>query len=207
MGLALKKEPFHFDREAYLAWEAEQDGKHEYQAGETVAMVGARLNHARVSGALFALLRAHLRGGPCEVFTADVKLLIEAADAYYYPDVMVSCDPSDRQAELALTAPCLIAEVLSDSTAGRDRGIKFANYRRLPSLRDYLIVDPERRRIELYSRAETGWLLRETQPGQTRLRLDSLDFTLDADEVFADLPEPAAPPATPSDEARDDSMR
>lgn len=213
MGLALKKEPenFRFDREAYLAWEAEQDGKHEYQAGEIFAMVGARLDHARVSGALYALLRERLRGSPCEAFTADVRVFIEAADAYYYPDVMVSCDPADRRAELAITAPSLIAEVLSDSTASRDRGLKFTHYRLIPSLRDYLIIDPERRRIELYSRAEQGWLLREAglgvAPPSTELPLDSLGLRLRCDDVFADLPELTTPPPFESDEPRDELAR
>ncbi len=211
MGLALKQEPLTFDRETYLAWEAEQAGKFEFQGGEVVAMVGARLNHARVSGALYAALREHLRGGPCEAFTADVKLLIEAADAYYYPDVMVSCDPADRLAELAITSPCLIAEVLSESTAARDRGLKFTHYRLIPSLRDYLLIDPERRRIELYSRAEEGWLLREIGPGVPTgadgLPLDSIGLRLRADEVFADLPEPTAAPHSESDEPRDEPDR
>ena len=208
MGLALQKqETVGFDRDSYLAWEAEQDAKHEYQRGEIVAMVGVRLNHARVSGALFARLREHLRGSPCETFTADVKLLIEAADAYFYPDVMVSCNAADRQAELALTAPCLIAEVLSASTAGRDRGAKFVAYRLIPSLRDYLVIDPERRRIELYSRANEGWLLRETGPGEPGLPLDSIGLTLAAEEVFADLPALSAPPGIESDPPHGDDAR
>ncbi len=208
MGLALQKqETVGFDRDSYLAWEAEQDAKHEYQRGEIVAMVGVRLNHARVSGALFARLREHLRGSPCETFTADVKLLIEAADAYFYPDVMVSCNAADRQAELALTAPCLVAEVLSASTAGRDRGAKFVAYRLIPSLRDYLVIDPERRRIELYSRANEGWLLRETGPGEPGLPLDSIGLTLAAEEVFADLPALSAPPGIESDPPHGDDAR
>lgn len=208
MGLALQRqETVGFDRDSYLAWEAEQDAKHEYQRGEIVAMVGVRLNHARVSGALFARLREHLRGSPCETFTADVKLLIEAADAYFYPDVMVSCNAADRQAELALTAPCLVAEVLSASTAGRDRGAKFVAYRLIPSLRDYLVIDPERRRIELYSRANEGWLLRETGPGEPGLPLDSIGLTLAAEEVFADLPALSAPPGIESDPPHGDDAR
>ena len=208
MGLALQKqETVGFDRDSYLAWEAEQDAKHEYQRGEIVAMVGVRLNHARVSGALYARLREHLRGSPCETFTADVKLLIEAADAYFYPDVMVSCSAADRQAELALTAPCLVAEVLSASTAGRDRGAKFVAYRLIPSLRDYLVIDPERRRIELYSRANEGWLLRETGPGEPGLPLDSIGLTLAAEEVFADLPALSAPPGIESDPPHGDDAR
>ncbi|MBK6714126.1 MAG: Uma2 family endonuclease [Burkholderiales bacterium] len=213
MGLALKKEPdtFRFDREAYLAWEAEQDGKHEYQAGEVVAMGGARQAHVLVSLRLASWLLRQLDGSPCRAYMSDMKLLIEAADAYYYPDVMVSCDPADRRAELAITAPSLIAEVLSDSTASRDRGLKFTHYRLIPSLRDYLIIDPEHRRIELYSRAEQGWLLREAglgvAPPTAELPLDSLGLRLRCDDVFADLPELTTPPPFESDEPRDELSR
>ncbi|WP_251972485.1 Uma2 family endonuclease [Sphaerotilus microaerophilus] len=208
MGLALQKqETVGFDRDSYLAWEAEQDAKHEYQRGEIVAMGGARQSHVLVSLRLASLFLRPLDGSPCRTYMSDMKLLIEAADAYFYPDVMVSCSAADRQAELALTAPCLIAEVLSASTAGRDRGAKFVAYRLIPSLRDYLVIDPERRRIELYSRANEGWLLRETGPGEPGLPLDSIGLTLAAEEVFADLPALSAPPGIESDPPHGDDAR
>ncbi len=101
--------------------------------------------------------------------------------------------------------------MLSDSTASRDRGLKFTHYRLIPSLRDYLIIDPEHRRIELYSRAEQGWLLREAglgvAPPTAELPLDSLGLRLRCDDVFADLPELTTPPPFESDEPRDELAR
>ena len=162
MGQALLKP--RFDRPAYFDWEATQDSKHEYIAGEVFAMVGARQEHVVVSLTLASLFREHLKGTRCRAYVSDMKLEVEAADAVFYPDVMVSCDEADRRAELALRAPCLVVEVLSDSTAAVDRGPKFAAYRQLPSLREYLLVDIDARRLELFSRHADGWLLSEPPP-------------------------------------------
>ncbi len=79
----------------YLAWEAEQEDKHEFMAGEIFAMVGASTHHVIIAGNIFAALRSHLRGGPCRPYIADMKLRVERADAWFYPDVMVCCDPED----------------------------------------------------------------------------------------------------------------
>ncbi|HRP66499.1 MAG TPA: Uma2 family endonuclease, partial [Thauera sp.] len=84
-------------RQAYLDWEAEQPDKHEYIAGEVFAMVGVRREHALVGGALYARLRSHLKGSRCHTYVADMKLFVAAADAYFYPDVMVTCDERDRR--------------------------------------------------------------------------------------------------------------
>lgn len=148
MGEALAEAPL--QREHYLAWEAEQADKHEYVAGEIFAMVGVRREHALVALTIGSRLRAHLKGTRCQSFVSDMKLFVEAADAYFYPDVMVSCDERDRSAELAIAHPCLVVEVLSDATAAYDRGTKFAAYRKLESLAEYLLVDIDARRLELY---------------------------------------------------------
>ena len=150
MGQALAKPAF--DRAACFEWETGRDDKHEYLAGELLATVGARQEHVVVAGALFARLREHLRGTRWRVYISGMKLEIDAADAVFYPDVMVSCDEDDRRASLALHAPCLVVEVLSESTAAGDRGPKFAAYRLIPALRDYLLVDIDARRLELYTR-------------------------------------------------------
>lgn len=191
MGLPLAQP--RFDRADYLAWEAQQAGKNEFLAGEVFAMVGARQEHVLVAGALFARLREHLRGSRCRVYTSDMKLEVVEADAVFYPDVMVSCDEADRQRPLALQAPLLIVEVLSDSTAAYDRGTKFAAYRRLTSLQEYLLVDIEARRLELFRREPVGWVLHEpsepVDPAATppRLHLSSVALDLSLDDAFADL--------------------
>ena len=188
MGEALPRTMM--DRDQYLRWEAEQPEKHEYLAGEIFAMVGVRREHALVAGTIHATLRQRLKGSPCQAFVADMKLRVDAADAFFYPDVMVTCDPRDRSAETAIAHPCLVIEVLSDSTAAFDRGQKFAAYRRLESLREYLLVDIEARRLELYRREGAHWLLLETQADGAPLRLESVGITMDPGDAFEDLDPP-----------------
>jgi Uma2 family endonuclease len=106
-----------FDADAYLVWEDLQAEKHEYMAGEVFAMVGARREHVVVSGNLFAAFKQRLRGGPCQAYVADLKLRVEAVDAFFYPDVMVSCDPRDHAPSAFIAHPRLIVDVLSESTA------------------------------------------------------------------------------------------
>ena len=118
-----------------------------------------------------------------------MKLFVAAADAYFYPDVMVTCDERDRRAELAIEHPCLVVEVLSDSTAAYDRGAKFAAYRKLESLAEYLVVDIDARRLELYRRAADHWLLFDADPSRGTLHLESVNLDLGAAEAFEDLDE------------------
>lgn len=176
-----------FDPDSYLRWEAEQSEKHEYLAGEVFAMVGARREHVVVTVALTTRLHNHLRDTRCQTFAADMKLHVAAADAYFYPDVMVSCDAQDRVADLAVSHPLLVIEVLSDATAAYDRGAKFAAYRRLESLEEYLLVDIDARQLELYRRAADHWLLFETREGAPSIRLESIALDLSAADTFADL--------------------
>ena len=174
-----------FDGEAYLAWEVEQHEKHEYIDGEVFAMAGALEAHVTVAGNLFLALRNHLRGGPCSVFISDMKLHVAADDAYFYPDVFVTCAAADRGEARFKTTPTLIAEVLSPSTSAYDRGAKFAAYRKLDSLREYVLIDQERQWAEVFRRGTEGWLHEICQAGET-LSLQSLDLQLSMDEIYED---------------------
>jgi Uma2 family endonuclease len=172
----------------FLAWEGQQPDKHEYVRGEVFAMVGARREHVVVAGNLFSSLKQRLRGGPCQAYVSDLKLRVETADAFFYPDVMVSCDPRDHAAELYIEHPTLIAEVLSDSTAAFDRGDKFAAYRTLPSLKEYLLVDIPSRRVESFRRTpDDEWLLHVYAAETDTCRFSSLDVTVPLAEVFENL--------------------
>lgn len=174
------------DFDAYLKWEAEQAGKHEYVAGEVFARVGARRAHVTVAGNLFAAFRAHLREGSCRVYVSDMKLRIAAVDAGFYPDVIVTCDPRDHAADLFLEYPALIVEVLSEATSAFDRGDKFAAYRRLDSLREYALVDVEARRVECFRRDASGhWVLHEFE-GDGACEFASIGLSLPLAEVFED---------------------
>jgi Uma2 family endonuclease len=193
MGLPLERP--RLDRADYLAWEESQPTKHEYVAGEVFAMVGARQSHVLVAVTLALRLKSHLQGTRCRTFVSDMKLDVQAADAFFYPDVMVSCDDADRQREQALQAPVFIAEVLSDSTAAYDRGTKFAAYRLLPSLQEFLLVDIERRQAELFRRQPSGWVLLDPAGQPATLTLQSVELVLRVADLFEDLQprDPAAP--------------
>ncbi len=106
--------------EEYLDWEAQQDGKYEDEHGKIIAMTGGTLNHNEITINLLTLIKNHLRGRSYRILGSDAKLMTKTG-AYYYPDVVVSCEERDRQAREFLQYPCLIAEILSPSTEARDR--------------------------------------------------------------------------------------
>lgn len=141
----------------YLEHEQHSPVKREYVDGEIYAMSGAKRRHNLIAAALIrhAGNKAALVGD-CQVFGSDMKVYVEAHNSFYYPDLSVCCDPTDRN-ELFLTRPCFIVEVTSPSTASIDRREKRASYATLESLREYVIVDQDRMRVELYRREASGW--------------------------------------------------
>lgn len=182
-----------FDAAAYLDWEENQQEKHEYLAGEVFAMVGARREHVVVAGNLFAALKQRLRGGPCQAYISDMKLRVAKADAFFYPDVTVSCDSRDHAAGQFLAHPTLVAEVLSDSTAAFDRGGKFAAYRSLESLKEYVVVDIPAKRVECFRRTpENDWLLHEYL-GDDICHFPSLEVEVPMAEIFENAESAAGP--------------
>ena len=174
--------------EDFLAWEDEQADKHEYVHGEVFAMVGARREHVVAALNLAAALKQRLRGGPCQAYVSDLKLRVDAADAFFYPDVMVSCDARDQAASRFIAHPTLIAEVLSDSTAAFDRGDKFAAYRTLASLQEYVLVDIAAHRVESFRRTgDDEWLLHVYTAAEDTCRFTSLDVSVPLAELFEGL--------------------
>ena len=146
--------------EQYLQGEETADFKHEFQDGEVWAMAGATDNHVTIAGNLFVLLKQHLKNTPCRTYISDMKVQVEKADAYFYPDVMVTCNPKDQANTLYKQHPLFIAEVLSPSTEAFDRGNKFNAYRQLDSLQTYWLIDAEAMRVDSFTRAQNDdWLL------------------------------------------------
>lgn len=171
----------------FLAWEETQAEKHEFVAGEVFAMTGARREHVVVSLNIATALKQRLRGKSCHAYMADLKLRVEAADAFFYPDVVVSCDQNDNKADQYISRPTLIIEVLSDSTADYDRGGKFVAYRKLESLKEYLIIDIDARRVECFRRTtDNDWLLHDYF-GEVDCELNSLGLRLPLTEIFEDI--------------------
>jgi Uma2 family endonuclease len=122
MGQAAQKTTF--TATDYLAWEAQQVERHEFLDGEVFAMAGAEDRHVTVAMNLAFALRQHLGGSPCRTYMSDMRLRVAAANAYFYPDVMVTCSAQDLSSPMHKTEPKLIAEVLSPGTAAYDRGVK-----------------------------------------------------------------------------------
>lgn len=172
----------------FLAWDAHEPQRHEFVRGEVFAMAGAEERHVTMALNLAMALRTHLRGTPCRTFITDMKLRVELADAYFYPDVMVTCSAADATDPLVKREPVLVAEVLSPGTAGYDRGAKFADYRLLPTLREYLLVDLDTRRCDLYRKGSDGlWVLHPTEAG-AGVQLDSVGLAISAEALWAELP-------------------
>ncbi len=146
--------------QAYLEWEKGNEIKHEFIDGDVFAMAGAKDAHVIMAGNLFALLHAHVKGTPCRPYISDMKVRVDKANAFFYPDVMVTCDERDRHTDYFKSHPILIAEILSESTAAFDRGRKFAAYRQLESLQEYLLIDPNDYSVDCFRRDTAGhWVL------------------------------------------------
>ena len=174
----------------YLAWEVDQAERHDFVDGEVYAMSGGEDRNATVAGNVYMALREHLRGTPCRVYAVDVRLHVRARDNYFYPDVMVTCSDADRASRLSKSDPVLIVEVLSKSTEAYDRGDKFASYRAIESLAEYVMIDIPARRVELYRKGTDGlWVLHPTEMTQVEasINFESVQLKIDAATLFADL--------------------
>jgi Uma2 family endonuclease len=188
-------EPRYFTPEEYLDWEAQQPLRYEYVGGEVFAMTGGTVAHNTIALNLAAALRGHVRGGPCRVFMADVKAQAQSQGPFYYPDVMVSCDVGvacpqdtrDRSAVRLIQYPSLIVEVLSPSTEAYDRGGKFAQYRRISTLREYVLINAETVEVECFRLNAAGkWELNPYGDGE-EVYLESLDFHCPIALIYEDV--------------------
>jgi Uma2 family endonuclease len=174
--------------EEYLQLEAQSPVKQEYINGEIFAMAGASDTHVTVAGNLFALLRDHVRNTGCRVYIADMKVRIESRNCFYYPDVMVTCDPRDQETSNYKRFPKLIVEVLSESTEAFDRGDKFADYQALDSLEEYVLINTRHQRVECFRRDRVGlWVLQYYTPEAETFYLDSLNFTDTLTALYEDV--------------------
>jgi Uma2 family endonuclease len=178
--------------EDYLEGELRSEVRHEYFAGEIVpmasdivAMARASVNHNRIAGDIFAALNTHLRGKKCEAFMNDMKAHIkrEDDDWFYYPDVMVNCDPAGQHKYFCDT-PSVIIEVLSPETEAKDRREKRLAYEMIAALKTYVLVAQDKREVFIFRRTDHGWA-REVLPDDgDALRLPDLEFTLPLDTIY-----------------------
>ncbi len=174
--------------EEYLRLETASDIKHEYFDGEIFAMAGATDTHVTIALNMAILLRNHLRGQGCRVYISDIKVRIETKNRFFYPDVMVTCESKDKENTTYKEFPCLIVEVLSDSTEAFDRGDKFADYQSLPSLQEYVLINTKKARIECFRRTDDGlWLLQFYELDKINFELTSVDFSGKIEEVYQEV--------------------
>ena len=171
----------------YLEREVKSEIRSEFRHGEIVEMTGGTPNHNEIVSILNALLRIALRGQPYSIFVTDQRLGIPECNMFTYPDTMVVPKPLELLPgrKDTILNPVVIAEVLSDSTEGYDRGDKFAAYRTIESLQDYLLVDQKQARVELYSRAEDKqWLLTEYCGLEATVELTAVPVAIPLSELY-----------------------
>ena len=171
----------------YLAWEAAQTDRHEFVEGEIFAMAGAEDRHVTVTINLAFALREHLSGSPCRTSMSDMRLHVATAGSYFYPDVMVTCSSADQASAMIKSEPKLIVEVLSTSTAAYDRGVKFAHYRSLPSLQEYVLVDLDTRCTDVYRIGVGGLWVLNPFTGDDVVQLASVALDITAAQLFAEI--------------------
>jgi Uma2 family endonuclease len=184
MSIALKL-PRTLDE--FLAWEERQTERYEFLGpGRLRLMAGGSDRHNDIAVNIVAALAGRLRGGPCRVRVADLKVSTPTGRSLY-PDVFVRCTPR-QPTEVVVDDPVVVFEVLSPSTVGYDRGEKRDLYRSIPSLMHHVLVSQDRAEVEVATRAADG---RWGDPAPLRgpdatLRLDALGIDLPLAEIYAD---------------------
>ena len=178
---------YHSFRE-YIAFERASNVKHEYLEGQVYAMAGGTPEHAAIAANVVASLNAQLRGKGCRVFTSDLRVRVAMTGLTTYPDVSVVCgklevDPDDND---TVVNPVVLVEVLSRSTERYDRGEKFEHCRRIPTLREYLLVSFDKKQLEVRRReADGSWSVHGAADGGHAV-LSSIGCELEVSEVYRD---------------------
>lgn len=179
--------------EEYLQLDRDSSVKYEYRDGYAVAMSGGSVAHEWIAKNILQAMDQYLESGPCRTHTSDIKVPIPATGSYSFPDGTVSCDQNDNQLDSqAVRSPRLIIEVLSPSTEADDRGIKFQEYKTLPSLQEYVLVSSRYQFVEISRRQQdkTWSPFQEYRSGQM-VEFRSLDIQLTFAEIYKNVPIPA----------------
>jgi Uma2 family endonuclease len=186
--------PLHrYTYQDYVWLEEESSTRHEFLAGEIVAMAGGTPEHAAMAAEVIGQLRERLRGQPCRVFTSDLGVRVMSTGLATYPDASVVCGPTERDPEKKtnVTNPRVVVEVTSDATEDYDRGNKLTHYQHIPTLAAVVIISHREARIEVWSRTSgrATWSESVARQGE-KARLLPLDCELDVDAIWASAREP-----------------
>jgi Uma2 family endonuclease len=174
------------NEQEYLQGELTSEIRHEYVDGEVYAMAGAGEAHNLIALNIASKLREFVRGGPCRVFISDMRLHVPTWKAYYYPDILVTCDPTDSQSYFK-ERPSLVVEVFSSDTERTDHKEKMLAYRTLATLKEYVLVTTDKRQIEIYRRdAQDEWQLAVVNQDES-MQLESIGASLTLDEIYEDV--------------------
>jgi Uma2 family endonuclease len=187
--------------EEYHEIERTSDVKYEYSDGRIYDMSGGTFEHSQIALNLSSVLNAHLRGKTCKVANSDMKVLpLGDENPSYFPDVTVTCNPDDyKRGSTVIRSPRLVVEVLSPSTASRDRGEKLLVYQSCMSIEDYVLVSTQRQRVEVYHRESADdWHYRRYTAEQSVV-LASVGLTIPVAEIFANTDVPPLASVLPID--------
>ena len=181
----------HLTPEAYIAFERKaildtETVRSEYIKGKIIPMSGSNRAHNLIAGNIFGELRDQLKGSGCEIYMSDMRVSIPATTSYFYPDVGVVCEEPRFEDDVfdTLLNPLVVVEVLSPSTEAYDRGEKFAHYRQLTSLQEYVFVAQDQIRVEHYHRQQKQWILTDFQKQEEILPLPSIQCELPLQEIY-----------------------
>ncbi len=186
--------------EDYLERERAAQYKSEYRNGQVFAMSGASRPHNLLATNLTRLLGNQLDRPRCELYIADMRVRVQRTGSYLYPDLVVVCGGPRFEDGVfdTLLNPTVIVEILSPSTEGRDRGIKFADYREIDSLTDYILVAQDETLVERYARRDDGWAITFLRKPDEILRLESIGCEVAIRDIYDLVPMPEGGPNPPA---------
>ena len=172
--------------EEYVALEQKLGVKHEYHDGQMIAMSGVSRSHARIQVNLTRRVDEALSDSPCNAYPSDLRVVIEAADMATYPDLSIVCGP-DQEAKAfrhAITNPTVLIEVLSPSTERYDRGAKFEQYRKLESLREYVLISQDAMAVDLFRLENGRWVFHQMRGEDAMLSLASAGIEIPLSDIY-----------------------
>ena len=181
----------------YLAHEEQSEEKHEYEAGQIKAMSRGTINHGRIGTNMTVALSNSLGKSDCEALHNDIRVWIESASSFVYPDAMVVCGEIEtaEQDEHSITNPTLIVEVISEYTEAYDRGDKLHKYALLPSLKEYILIDQSKPVVDTFYREAPGyWEVRPVIGLDKSITLSSIGCSIKLEDIYRNarkLEEPA----------------
>ncbi len=173
--------------EEYFELEEAAEYKSEYYHGEIFAMTGASVTHNLIAMNTGSALHASLRDSDCVVFPPDIKARVDEARHYTYPDITVVCGEIEYSGNRddVISNPLVIMEILSESTKDYDRGSKFAAYRNIVSLKDYLLIDQYERHVERFSKIEKNkWVLEEYNDPDAVIQINSIGVDVALKDIY-----------------------